>query len=741
MAKEHVGLDIPLYGLASGVETSDGGARGVEWRHSGSPAVPGVTCCISAGASLRFATTLQGTVRFFAGVALEDDGPSPDSRDSAEFSISVLSRRGQIVRQCTRRIDRSGGKGEGAAEEWKVSLGRFRGEPIEITLSLATPGGEPRILRAALRNPALRVEPPLPVSLARLARKALSTLRAEGMSGIVCELARVLDPDWGHRLRYRFWLGREGRGASAGARGHSEALDSEVLTSVLIDVGADASHADVLRLLDSVAGQSRANWEILAVVGPSHDPTTLPSLRRRAHEDHRIRVLEAGEDCAQALNRALDDATGTFVVLLRPEGELAAGALAEVTDFAQRYPEADVIYSDEDRRDARGRRSDPFFKPDWSSDDVLSYPYVGHLCVFRTALARALGGFRSGICGAEDFDLLLRLQRRAREIRHVPRVLWHRRSESSPGLWPFARNEAIDRRVVGDYLKETGADAEVTTGLVPGTCRVKWRIQGSPLVSIIIPTRDRIHLLRRCLAGILERTAYRNVEVVVVDNASVEPETLEFLASCGARVVRDPEPFNFARLCNVGVRHTRGEHLLFLNNDAEPCDAEWLSAMLELSQRETVGAVGAKLYYPDGRIQHLGIVVGINGTAAQIFRGAPADHPGYFGAAYAIRECSAVTGACLMTRREVFETLGGFDETFAVNFNDVDYCLRVRERGFRVVFTPYARLMHHEFATREREKWPPEAERFRRRWVEPAWVDPYYNPNLSLRHTDCSVRL
>jgi GT2 family glycosyltransferase len=741
MAKEHLGLGIPLYGLASGGETSDGGARGVEWRHSGSPAVPGITCCISAGASLCFDATLRGTVWFSAGVSLEDDGRSPDSRDAAEISISVLSRRGQTIRQCTRRIDRSGGKGEGAAEEWKVPLGRFRGEPIELTLSLATPGGEPHTLRAALRNPALRVEPPLPVSLARLVRKAFSTLRAEGMSGIVCELARALDPDWGRRLRYRFWLRREGKGTLAPARVHLEALDSEVLTSFLIEVGADAAHADLLRLLDSVVGQRCANWEILAVVGPSHDPMTLTFLRRLAHDDHRIRVLEAGEDWAQALNRALVDATGTFVVLLRPEGELAVDALTEVTDFAHRYPEADVIYSDEDRRDARGRRSDPFFKPDWSPDDLLSYPYVGHLCVFRTTLARALGGFRSGIRGAEDFDLLLRVQRRARAIRHMPRVLWHRRSELSPGLVPFARNEAIDRRVIGEYLKETGADAEVTPGLVPGTCRVRWRIQGSPLVSIIIPTRDRIHLLRRCLAGILERTAYRNVEVVIVDNASVEPATLEFLESCGAQIVRDPGPFNFARLCNVGVRHTRGEHLLFLNNDAEPCDAEWLSAMLELSQRPGVGAVGAKLYYPDGRIQHLGIVVGINGTAAQIFRGAPADHSGYFGGAFAIRECSAVTGACLMTRREVFETLGGFDETFAVNFNDVDYCLRVRASGFRVMFTPYARLIHHEFATREREKWPPEAERFRRRWVEPAWQDPFYNPNLSLRHTDCSVRL
>jgi len=231
------------------------------------------------------------------------------------------------------------------------------------------------------------------------------------------------------------------------------------------------------------------------------------------------------------------------------------------------------------------------------------------------------------------------------------------------------------------------------------------------------------------------------VEVIIVDNASVEPATLKFLERFCTHIVRDPGPFNFARLCNIGARHARGGHLLFLNNDAEPRDTEWLSAMLELSKRERVGAVGTKLVYPDGRIQHLGTVVGLNGTAAQIFRGAAADPPGYFGGAFTIRECSAVTGAWWMTPREVLDALGGFDETFAVNFDDVDYCLRSWESGFQVALTPYARLIHHEFATREREKWRPEAERLRRRRVGPAWPDPCHNPNLSLRHTDCSVRL
>jgi GT2 family glycosyltransferase len=289
------------------------------------------------------------------------------------------------------------------------------------------------------------------------------------------------------------------------------------------------------------------------------------------------------------------------------------------------------------------------------------------------------------------------------------------------------------------HLDEGGMRAAVAAGLVPGMQRIRWPLVGAPLVSIVIPTRDHVHLLRRCLLGLRERTAYQRVEVLIVDNHSVEAATRELLDTCGARVVRDDTPFNFSRLCNLGARLARGEHLLFLNNDTEPLANGWLMAMLELSQRPSVGVVGAKLYHLDGRLQHVGIVVGINGTAAQVFRGTAPDHPGYHGRSVTVHECSAVTGACLMTRREVFEKVGGFDEAFPVNFNDVDYCLRVRERGYRVLFTPHAPLLHHEFATRAWEPEPPEADLFQRRWGHVR--DPYHNPNLSLRHTDCSVRL
>ncbi len=739
MVKERVARRISLFGLASDEESADSGTAGVEWRYRDGPAGPGIACCVSPGARVRLRTTLNGRVRFSTAVSL--DGEGPDS-NSVEVALVVSATGGGLIHRSSQRIARRARAGQGAWEEWEVALGRFRGESVEIVLSAGASESETRGAFAVLGNPTLSVEPPFRVILFRMVRKVWVTLRAEGPGGVLCELAGALDPEWGRRLRYRRWCGREEALPHTGVPSQSGGPAAlRPLISFLVEVGPGAVGAHVLRLLDSVVAQRSEDWELLAIVDPGTDPGTLTGLRQRARSDPRIRVLEAGEDWPQALNRGLGEATGTFVALLPPKGEVAPDAVAEVGALVDRSPDADIVYSDEDRLDSWGRRRDPFFKPDWSLHYLLSYAYVGQLCLFRTTLVRSAGSFRPGIRGAEAYDLLLRLQGRAREIRHVSKILWHRYSEPGPGPLPFGRDEVIDRKVLADYLHETGADATVEAGLIRCTFRVKWRVRRSPLVSVVIPTRDQVRLLRRCLAGIRERTAYRNVEVVIVDNGSVEPATWEFFDRCGAKIVRDPGPFNFARLCNIGARQARGEHLLFLNNDTEPCSGDWLEAMIELSERRDVGAVGAKLYYPDGRLQHVGIVVGLYGAAAQVFRGAPHEHPGYLGSAFTIRECSAVTGACLMTRQEVHEELGGFDETFGVNFNDVDYCLRVQERGYRVVFTPFARLFHYEFATRARNERVPEMNRFQQRWADTVRRDPYYNPNLSLRHDDYSVRL
>lgn len=722
-------LTIPFYALVPDADGwLTGGVRG---------GPPRVVCRLSPGRSVRVTIRPEGWVWFSATLGIQAERKAPARPASVSLALQGPRRRRRWSTSCP-LAPPAGSRGP-AGREWSVFLGRFRGEPIEIALEPAPSGDESEMAAGiAVGNPALHILPSVPTLLARVARRCWRTVRGDGLAGLLAEIAAAVDADRARELRYRHWIrqhgrlappapaGRGGAGAS-GARGLSVAF--------VVVVRPDACEDAIDPLLDSVAAQ-RGAWELFAVVDRGAPEGARARLRARAGRDGRVRLVEAGDGLARGLNQAVAEATSTFLALVAPDGELAPEALGALASALDRHPRADVAYSDEDRLDPRGRRRQPFFKPDWSPYYFFSYAYLGQLCVYRAALVRAIGGFRPGSRGAEDYDLQLRVVERAREICHLPVVLWHGRTAPASSPVPLARGAGGDLDVIRRHLD---GRVEAEPGLLPGTHRVRWPIPGAPLVSVVIPTRDRVHLLRRCLAGLRERTAYPRLDILVVDNGSVEAETRAFLATCGARVVRAGGPFNFSRLCNLGARHARGEHLLFLNNDTEPMSPDWLEAMLELSGRPDVGAVGAKLHYFDGRIQHVGIAVGINGTAAQIFRGAPADHAGYCGRALTIHECAAVTGACLMTRRAVWERLDGFDEAFPENFNDVDYCLRAGRAGFRVVFTPFAVLLHHEFATRPHRERVPEAALFRQRWAET--VDPYYSRNLSLRHTDCSVQL
>jgi GT2 family glycosyltransferase len=728
---------IPLYTLGADADT---------WLHHGADgALPQVVCRLSPDHPLRFAVRPSGRVWFSAWLGADGEGKARGT--PVGVRLAVRDARGQRSWSSTtaRPPTRLARRGTGT-REWRVFLGRFRGELIEITLECdggtAHPAAEPAV---AVRDPSLHTAPS-PVALAGLvARRCWRTLLRDGVPGLLSEAASLLDAERGRELRYRYWIRRHGRARRRVGRTGRALVPPPPGPALVIPVDAATSRDGIGRLLDSLSAQDAVAWEALAVVGAEIAADVRTALRERAAIDPRIRMIDApaGADDARdglaaALNLAVASATGPFLALLSPDGELAPEALSILAEEIERHPRADVLYSDEDRIDARGRRHRPFFKPGWSPHYFRSYAYLGQICVYRRDLVRAVGGFRPSPAGAEDYDLLLRLVDRAREIRHMPAVLWHSSSPDAAPL-PLARGAAGDLAVLRHHLAREPGAPEPAPGLLPGTHRVRGNVRGAPVVSVIIPTRDRVHLLRRCLAGLRDRTAYRNLDVVVVDNGSIEPETEAFLASCLARVVRSNGPFNFSRLCHAGARHARGRHLLFLNNDTEPMSDDWLGAMLELSEQEDVGAVGAKLHYPDGRVQHVGIAVGINGTAAQIFRGAAPDHAGYFGRALTIHECAAVTGACLMTRRGVWEAVGGFDETFPDDYNDVDYCLRLARHGYRVVFTPFARLLHHEFASRTQRPRPAEVRRFRDRWADA--VDPYYSRNLSLHHTDCSVQL
>jgi O-antigen biosynthesis protein len=430
------------------------------------------------------------------------------------------------------------------------------------------------------------------------------------------------------------------------------------------------------------------------------------------------------------------------VALLDQQDELAPEALLAVVARLAGEPDLDLIYSDEDWIDGSGRRREPFFKPEWSPDLLLSMNYLDRLTVARASLVREVGGVRSGFDGSEDYDLLLRLTERTRRIGHVPRVLYHRRAVAPDVVGqagrPHSQGAAV--RALSDALARRGLEGAVESPR-PGLYRARYRVRGEPLVSIVMPTRDHAAMLRACIRSIEERTAWPRWELIVVDNGSTDREALEQLSDLERRhrVVRDPRPFNWSALNNHAVAAARGEHLLFMNNDMEVIAPEWMTALLEHDQRLEVGAVGARLLYPDGRVQHAGVVLGIGGVADHAFKHLERDEPGYASLGHVVRNVSAVTGACLMTRRASFERVGGFDERLPVAFNDIDYCLKLRSAGLSIVYTPFALLHHHESATRL-SLHPPEDEALLKvRWHDELLDDPYYSPHLARDRLDYAL--
>ena len=494
----------------------------------------------------------------------------------------------------------------------------------------------------------------------------------------------------------------------------------------------------------SVRDQLYPEWELCLHDDASPSPHVRTILERHAAEDPRVKVRfgERNGGISAALNGALSLATGDYVAFLDHDDALTPDALLEMACEIERTG-ADVLYSDEDKYDSRGRRHDAFFKPDWSPDLFLSIMYTCHLTVMRRDLVERVGGFREGFEGSQDYDLWLRATELTDRIAHVPMVLYHWRqiagsTAADIGNKGYAHERS--KRAIGEAVRRRGLDATVGDGPAPTTFHVVRHLKDEPLVSILIPTRDRVDLLATAIRGIENKTDYKNVEIVVVDNGSQERETLDYLAALPHKVIRVDAPFNFSRLNNLAARESRGDLLLLLNNDTEPATRGWLRAMVEHAVRPEVGAVGAKLLYPSGKVQHAGVVLGIGGVAGHSHKYFAREDPGYFQALRLVRDASAVTGACLMVRREVFEEAGGLDEVnLAVAFNDVDFCLRLRERGYLVVWTPYAVLTHFESESRGYDLNPREIDYMIRRWGERLVRDPYYNPNLTLVHEDYGI--
>jgi O-antigen biosynthesis protein len=491
------------------------------------------------------------------------------------------------------------------------------------------------------------------------------------------------------------------------------------------------------KAIDSVINQYYPYWELCICDDASSAGHVRKLLEQYRDGDARIKVAfsDTNAGIGAASNRALSFATGEFIGLFDHDDELTPDAIFEVAATLQQT-DADLIYSDEDRLDEKERREDPAFKPAWSPDLLLSRMYLGHFCVYRKSIVDRIGGFRSDFDGSQDYDLALRVTEVTSKIAHIPKILYHWRkvSSSASGL-AAARNSVTDagRRALIDALRRRMIDGVVENQTIYGLYRVKRNIGSNGLVSIIIPTRDGVKHLSRCVGSIEAKTNYRNYEILIIDNGSASATTLDYLKRTPHRVIRLDEPFNFSRLNNIAVQQARGDYVLFLNDDTTVISDEWLTAMLEHAKRPEVGAVGAKLLYRDGRIQHAGIILGVGGTASHAHRGVDGfSAAGYLNNPSAICNYNAVTAACLMMRREVFLGVGGFDEqALPVSFNDVDLCLRLRNRGYRIVYTPYAMLYHDESATRGKNRYPTEEAILRARWPSELTSDWYYNPNLS----------
>ncbi|HTR16613.1 MAG TPA: glycosyltransferase, partial [Acetobacteraceae bacterium] len=508
----------------------------------------------------------------------------------------------------------------------------------------------------------------------------------------------------------------------------------------------------------SVQAQTYPFWELCLCNDASTLPETIDCLMRLQGIDPRIRIRHLPENrgIAGASNAAVEMATGEYLVMLDNDDMLAPTALFEAALAVHRNPSIDCLYSDEDKIDENGNHIDHYYKPDWSPEHLESVMYVLHMLVVRKKLFLEHGGFRAEFSGAQDYDLMLRISRATQAIHHIPHLLYHWRaipgsSAAVVDAKPYALQAGF--RALSDHVHEKyGSTATVEDGLLPGTFRVRRQIIGTPRVTLLIltnnntielPGRPPFHMVDNLVDSILSRTSYRNFEIVVVDNSSLSPEQIARFGREGVRVENytlPVRPFNYASKANFSIRQCRTEHLVMLNDDMEVINPDWLGALMELSQDPEIGAVGGRLLHADGTIQHVGTVIGVNDGTAHIYHSFPGDFIGYNGFTHLIRNYSAMTGACFATRKSVLTQVGGFDEGFAIDFNDTDLCLKIVECGYRLVYTPYSEMYHFESKSAVRTTQDlGEKRRFVTKWQRYMENDPQYNINLARDRFDYTL--
>ncbi len=526
-------------------------------------------------------------------------------------------------------------------------------------------------------------------------------------------------------------------------------------------------------LIKCMMDQTYSNWELCLADG---SPKQNDNLKKYYEQDKRIKYkyLDGNLGIAGNSNAAIGMATGDYIALLDHDDVLADYALYEIVYNLNKFPNAEFLYSDEDKIDENGNRYDAYFKPDIAPDTLRCQNYICHFSVFKKELMEKLGGFRENYDGAQDYDIFLRMLEitDSKNISHVPKILYHWRvhNESTAKLNSNAKNYAFEagKKAIEDHIKRVGLEGTVSKGCIDGIYRIDYKVIGEPKVSIVIPNKDGKDILEVCINSIFEKSTYKNFEIVITENNSETNEIFDYYKTLlkndkikivnyntGKRIETEDEcsleytnknrrevksGFNYSAIINFGVKNTTGEYVVQLNNDTELITPNWLELMLGFCQRKDVGAVGVKLYYQDETIQHAGIIVGIGGIAGNRFKSIPKSGHGYFAKESMIENLSAVTAACIMTPKSIYEEVGWMDEGLAVAFNDVDFCLKIREKGYLVVYNPFVEFWHYESKTRGQEDSPAkikrfqgEMSRFEQRWPEILDSgDPYYNINLSL---------
>ena len=507
-------------------------------------------------------------------------------------------------------------------------------------------------------------------------------------------------------------------------------------------------------LVDNLIGQTYSNWELCLADGSPEENKELEKIYKK---DERIKYKFIGENkgIAGNTNEALSLVTGDFVALLDHDDLLPLFSLYEIVKCINENPDAEFIYTDEDKFEKLGgKRYDPYFKSDFAPDTLRANNFICHFSVFKKELMDKLGGFRSEYDGAQDYDILLRMSEETNKIVHIPKILYHWRvhalstAKAGGTAKPYAYEAGI--KAIQDHINRLGLKGTVEQGNTLGTYKINYEVIGNPKVSIIIPNKDYINTLKVCLNSLKKLTTYENYEIIVVENNSEESETFEYYKKIDGKdkikVVYFPEKeFNYSKIINFGVKNSTGDYIIQLNNDTELMTPNWIQEMLGFAQREDVGA---ELFYPDNTIQHAGIIIGIGGVAGHVFKNLPKGIHGYFSKDAMIQNLSAVTAACIMTPKSIYDDVDYMDEKFKVAFNDVDFCLKIREKGKLIVYNPFVQFKHYESKSRgfedtpeKKERFQAEIDRFHDKWQSVLDKgDPYYNINLRLDNDQCAIR-